>query len=224
MIIIFYILELNKKYRDKSIEATELEAQLAKANLNSLKMQLQPHFLFNAHNTVSMLIRTEQYAQATEMISKISDLLRNSLNSNEGQFGTVEDEMAIIQAYLDIEQVRFEDHLDIIFDLDSSADSFLIPHLLLQPIVENAFKHGISKNIGRSKLEIHTRLKSSELLLSVYNTGPTISDKPEYGVGLSNTLERLDRLYGKGNYSMDHFNLKSGVTIEIRIPKENGNV
>ncbi len=222
MLIVFYIIELNKNYKLKSIEASQLESQLAKAQLESLRMQLQPHFLFNAHNTVSMLIRTKQYVQATEMISKISELLRNSLKSEEAQFVPLSRELELIKAYLEIEEVRFEDHLTISFDLDQNAENDLVPHLLLQPLIENAFKHGISKNLGASNLQIKTVRNGDIIRLTVHNTGPGLPEgwhqNGQSGIGLSNIQQRLSKLYEPGNFKFDIFNEADGVTATLQLP------
>lgn len=222
LLIIFYMLELYRNFRQKSIEAAQLESQLAKAQLETLRAQLQPHFLFNAHNTVAMLIRTEKYNQATEMISKISDLLRNSLKTQDKQVVPLEREMQLIEAYLEIEQVRFEDHLDISFDLGPDTMTGLVPNLLLQSIIENAFKHGISKSLGRNELSILTQRIENTLQISVYNSGPPLPEgwnfKRQSGIGLSNAVERLSRLYGKDSYKFNIFNKKDGVQITLEIP------
>lgn len=222
LLIIFYIVELYRGYQTKTEEATRLQAQLANAQLETLRMQLQPHFLFNAHNTVSMLIRTKKYEQATEMISKISDLLRNSLSGQKAQLIALKDELAILKAYLEIEQIRFEDHLSIKLEADPSTENTLIPQLLLQPIIENAFKHGISKNLGPSELVIKTSLIKDKLHLTVYNTGPRLPDswrlKGQQGIGLSNTIKRLSALYDGDNYGFSLQNKDDGVIARISLP------
>ena len=222
LFIIFYMLELYQNFKAKSLEASELESQLARAQLESLRMQLQPHFLFNAHNTVSMLIRTKQYAQATEMISKISDLLRQSLKSQEGQFVTLGKELTIIKDYLEIEEIRFEDHLKVTFEIDSEIEEYLIPHLILQPIIENAFKHGISNSLDQAKLNISGNKTENSLLLTIHNSGPGLPEgwrlENQVGIGLTNTVQRLQRLYSKGSFNFNIFNEDDGVTVQIELP------
>lgn len=222
MLIIFFVLELYQKFRTKALEASQLESKLAKAQLEALRMQLQPHFLFNAHNTVSMLIRTQQYDQATEMISKISDLLRNSLKSQDHQLIPLNEEMKLIQVYLEIEQVRFEDHLSVNIDLNSITHHCMVPNLILQPIIENAFKHGISNHLGEAKLSIKSKIIENDLLLSVHNTGPSLPDnfdvKQNVGLGLNNVTARLNKLYKPGASKFDIFNDNDGVTVNIQVP------
>ncbi len=221
LLIIFLIIELYQGYQKKTEEAAQLQAQLANAQLESLRMQLQPHFLFNAHNTVSMLIRTKQYNQATEMISRISDLLRNSLNSRDDQFTSLKDELALLEAYLEIEQIRFEDHLTITLQIASETENIPVPHLLLQPLIENAFKHGISKSLGPSSLVIKSCVIESKLHITVFNTGPSLPDnwrlKDQKGIGLSNTVKRLSALYTPDNYSFSLHNKDQGVIVRITL-------
>lgn len=221
LLIIFFIIELYKGYQTKAEEATRLQAQLANAQLESLRMQLQPHFLFNAHNTVSMLIRTRKYDQATEMISKISDLLRKSLNSQEEQFTSLKDEVGLLRAYLDIEQIRFEDHLTISLEIAPDTENIPVPHLLLQPLIENAFKHGISKSLGHSALVIKSSMMKEKLHLTVFNTGPSLPDhwrlRDQKGIGLSNTIQRLTALYTPDDYSFSLQNKQNGVITRITL-------
>ncbi|WP_139135201.1 sensor histidine kinase [Roseivirga sp. 4D4] len=221
LLIIFYMLELYKNYQEKSLETAQLASQLANAQLESLRMQLQPHFLFNAHNTVSMLIRTKKYDQATEMISKISDLLRNSLKREERQLITLHQEIELIKNYLEIEEVRFEDHLKVDFRIDPNTLDYLVPNLLLQPLIENAFKHGISKNLDEAKLSIESTLDSDKLIMTVHNTGPNLpldfKIEEVTGIGLNNVIERLNKLYGP-DHSFEIKNSDSGVKVEIRLP------
>lgn len=222
LLIILFIIELYQSYQTKTEEAAALEAQLANAQLESLRMQLQPHFLFNAHNTVSMLIRTKKYDQATEMVSKISDLLRNSLNSQEGQFTPLKDELDLLKSYLKIEQIRFEDHLIIRFELAQNTETIPVPHLLLQPLVENAFKHGISRSLGQSELVIKSIIMEEKLHLTVFNTGPSLTAhwrlRNQQGIGLSNTIKRLSALYSPDTYNFSLQNKENGVVARITLP------
>jgi len=222
VIAVFYILELNQRYKEKSIETAILESQLAQSKLLTLKMQLHPHFLFNAHNTISMLIRTQKYDQAVNMISGLSDLLRTTLTDDVKQFITLKEEIEYIKKYLSIEEIRFEDNLDISFIIDKEALSLKVPSLILQPVIENAFKHGISKFLGHSKLTITASLKDNYLLLEVFNTGyylkETFDLKKEKGIGLTNTSKRLEQLY-KGKAKFELTNNKRGVSFKLYIPQ-----
>ncbi len=219
--IIFYSYELNIKFREKSIEASLLEAQLSQSKLQVLKMQLRPHFLFNAHNIITMMIRTKKYDSAIEMISGLSDLLRVSLQKDDKQFVSLKEELELLKKYLYIEEQRFEDTLEVSYKVDSKTLSCRIPALILQPIVENAFKHGFSNYIGLSKLEIKASIENDYLLISIFNNGPHL--KVNYlhdrhgGVGLMNTRKRLNQLYShRAKFKLENFN--NGVLASFYIP------
>ncbi len=221
VLILFFLTELYSKYRYKSIEATELQAQLFQAQLDTLKMQLHPHFLFNAHNTISMLIRTERYNQAVDMTSSLSELLRATLYSSEKHFIPLKNEIELIKKYLDIELIRFEDTLDISIDIPNDCNLAMVPNLLFQPIVENAFKHGISKHLGESKLNIKAERNKNRLLIQVFNTGPQLKNNFEIGenqgIGLKNTDLRLKQSY-RDDYRFSFSNSENGVVCTIEIP------
>ncbi|MDC8002497.1 histidine kinase [Aureisphaera galaxeae] len=221
VLIIMYIIELSKKYREKSLEAAQLESQLAQSKLQALKMQLQPHFLFNAHNTIAMLIRTKKYDMAVDMISGLSDLLRTSLLGEVGQLISLKDELEFLKKYLYIEELRFEDNLSITFDIDEEMETQKVPSLILQPIVENAFKHGISHFLGHSKLVVKAFRKDSFLVVSIFNSGPLLEDgfslESNSGIGLTNTVKRLKQLY-KGTAKLELKNENDGVTVSLYFP------
>lgn len=222
LMIVFFMFELYNKFRAKSEQAAQLEAQLSSAQLDALRMQLQPHFLFNAHNTVSMLIRTKQYDQATTMISKISELLRNALNADQRQFVSLASELQSIKAYLEIEQVRFEGVLEVQIETDDASLDVQVPQLILQPIIENAFKHGISQKLGASELKIHTSKTAGKLEISIFNSGPHLQEVGELqdgeGIGLTNVKKRLEYLYGPGQCAFTLENEDNGVTAKLIIP------
>ena len=224
ILAVFYVIELYQGYKVKSEEAAMLEVALTKAQLSSLKMQLQPHFLFNAHNTVSMLIRNAQYEKATTMISKISDLLRKSLQQPDQPWVRVAEEFSTLQDYLEIEQVRFEDQLEVQLVIDEATKDCKVPNLILQPLVENAFKHGIAKHLGKACLKVEANIKDQNIELLVYNSGPQLPhgfhlDKVG-GIGLKNTVERLEKLYGQAKATFDLFNAGNGVTARIQLPTD----
>ena len=221
VIAVFYIIELSQRYKRKSVEAADLKTQLVNAQLQALKMQLQPHFLFNAHNTIAMLVRNKSYDQAVETISSLSELLRNSLNNQERNFVTVKEEMHFLNKYLAIEAIRFEDLLDIQIDVDKNLESCHIPNLILQPLVENAFKHGLNEHLGNSQLKISISGQEGKLHLTVFNTGPAIDQNKQHNngsrIGIANTLDRLEKLYG-ANYSFEMKNVNEGVKVTMVIP------
>ena len=154
LLAVFFIVELYHKYKAESLRSAQLENQLAKAQLQTLKMQLQPHFLFNANNTISMLVRKGENEKAVSMIAGLSDLLRISLERENHQIVQLQEELELLKQYLQIETLRFEDRLSYHFDIETDTLEALVPSFLLQPLLENAFKHGIAKSIGKAVVEL----------------------------------------------------------------------
>ena len=221
VLIILMALDLYKKYRDQYTFSVELESKLTKSQLQTLKMQLQPHFLFNAMNAISMMIRREKDKEAIEMISGLGDMLRSTLTKEGKQMVSLEEEIELLRKYLKIEQVRFQDTLTVEIDIAENTTEIEVPSLILQPIVENAFKHGVSKCIGPSQIKIDSVLNGKSMKVSVYNTGPGLEEawdlEANKGIGLTNTQTRLNQLYGD-NYSISITNEYKGTLVEIEIP------
>ncbi|MGH1365786.1 MAG: sensor histidine kinase [Calditrichia bacterium] len=221
VLVILFALSYYEKSRQQSLLAAELETQLGQAELQALRMQVQPHFLFNANNTIAMLIRTGQYDQAVEMISGLSDLLRTTLTREHEQYISLKEELELTSKYLAIEQIRFRDRLTCSIESSATTDNALVPSLILQPLVENAFKHGISFCMKEARLEINCSRKNGTLMLTVFNSGPPL---PESGIeisydsiGLTNVRERLQKLYSD-RYEMRINNHGNGVKVELEIP------
>ncbi len=199
VLVVLYLIESNRKYRTKVLETVKLESELTKAHLQSLKMQIHPHFLFNTLNAIVTLMRTKKHDQSLEMLLKLSDLLRVTLDHFEQQFIKLSEEITFITNYLEIEKVRFEDRLTVSYDLDPEAMKQLVPIFILQPIVENCIKHGVNKEIGNSTIEITTQKLDSEIQIGIKNHPGDCPDANfrESGVGLKNVRERLFNLYGE---------------------------
>ncbi len=221
MILILFTLDYYRKFKEKSSQAIKLESSLTQAQLQTLRMQIQPHFLFNAHNTIAMLIRTKRFDYAVSMISKLSELIRTSITIDDNQSTTLEKELELIEMYLEIEKERFEKSFEYTICLQNETKNLRVPNLILLPVVENSFKHGLSKIIGKRFLRIESQLKNDHLLITVFNTGPHLSEDFKIGscsgIGISNTLERLNQIYGDKS-SFNVFNAEGGVTAEIIIP------
>ncbi len=221
VIIILFAFDYYQKYQKQALVALQLESQLTRAKLQTLKMQLQPHFLFNAHNTISMLVRTKKFEQAVNMISGLSDLLRTSLTRADTQLIPLHEELDLLKKYLAIEQARFEDRLSVHFEIDAGVVNAIVPNLILQPIVENAFKHGISRQLENAEIEIAVYREQQQLIMRVYNSGPPLAkENPRQnntGIGLANTRNRLKQLY-QDNFLLSIQNRKDGVEVEIKIP------
>jgi two-component system, LytTR family, sensor kinase len=184
-------------YRTRQLHASELEARLTRSHLQLLKMQLQPHFLFNTLNTVAELVHTEPDA-ADQMITRLGRLLRLSLDNAGHQVVPLRQEIDFLRVYLEIEQVRFQDRLQVVWDVASETLEASVPTLLWQPVLENAIRHGVTPLTGRGRIVIAARRDGSELVLEIRDNGMglPVGGVPREGVGLRNIRERVHQLYG----------------------------
>ncbi|HEX3478934.1 MAG TPA: histidine kinase [Kofleriaceae bacterium] len=181
------------------LRQAELQEQLTHAQLQALRMQMHPHFLFNALNSIAELIHDSPNA-AEQMVNGLGDLLRIYLRSSETQEVALAQEIDFLRRYLAIQQVRFDDRLTVDIELDPGAHSAVVPSLILQPLVENAILHGIADRERDGVIRIRAALDRSSLALSVTDNGPgfACADRPLVeGKGLHNTRRRLERLYGE---------------------------
>ncbi|WP_224367822.1 sensor histidine kinase [Hyalangium versicolor] len=201
-----HALRFHRLYMERRLRASELETQLLRAQFLALQMQLRPHFLFNSLNTITGLIRTGDSRGAVQMTAGLADLLRAVLRSDGSQEVPLRQELDFVERYLRIEQLRFQERLRIDIQVDPEAADALVPHLLLQPLVENAVRHGVRSDTTESRVEIQITREEDELWLRVRDTGegplspPAAAPEPgvpeEGGIGLSNTRARLRHLYG----------------------------
>jgi two-component system, LytTR family, sensor kinase len=184
-------------YRTRHLHASELEGRLARTHLQVLKMQLQPHFLFNTLNTVAELVHTDPDA-ADQMITRLGRLLRLSLDNAGHQVVPLRQETDFLRVYIEIEQVRFQDRLQIVWDLAPQTLEAAVPTLLWQPVVENAIRHGVSPLAGRGRVVIASRREGDDLVLEIRDNGKGLppGGVPREGVGLRNVRERVAQLYG----------------------------
>jgi two-component system, LytTR family, sensor kinase len=214
---IFYGLDYYFGARDAQLRAAQLEGQLAKAELEVLKSQLQPHFLFNTLNMISSLVHTDA-ASADDMIGDLGSLLRMSLESQAVHEVPLKEEMSALELYLNIQRLRFRDTLTVEIQIDPNTLEARVPHLILQPLVENAFRHGISKRVGPGLLKIESEEKNGILKLRISDNGPgAIAGIGDAGIGLSNTRARLRKLYG-GFAALNLGNSASGFSVELQFP------
>ena len=192
-----------RKYQERELNAAELRTQLAHAQLSALKMQLHPHFLFNTLNSIAVLVRKASNKEAVNMLSGLADLLRHSLENIDTQEVPLKDELEVLRLYLEIEQVRFNDRLEVRMEIEEEALAALVPNLILQPLVENAIRHGIGSQRAAGVLEIRARRENGRLSLQVRDDGPGLSKSgSKLGgaqIGLTNTRTRLQRLYGEAH-------------------------
>ena len=188
-----------RRNRERESQASALATELVRARLEVLRMQLNPHFLFNTLHVISALIH-ENPEDADRIVARLSELLRVSLEQSDTQEVPLRQELSFLERYLEIEQVRFQDRLSVELDIESGLDDILVPSLILQPLVENAIRHGIAPREDMGRLKIAARRLNGMLELKVGDNGPglpetEVASHPE-GVGLSNTRSRLSHLYG----------------------------
>ena len=200
-------------------EREQLEARLARAQLQSLRLQLHPHFLFNTLNTINALIGTDRHA-AERVISGLSELLRMSLSSASEQEVTLAKELELLAHYIEIQQIRFQDRLTVNFRIDPDARYALVPNLMLQPLVENAIRHGIAPRAAPGHVIVTAARRGSRLELSVVDdgVGERASRDHRDGVGLGNTRARLLSLYGSEHRFEAGGGAAGGFTVHIEIP------
>ena len=197
----------------------QLEGQLAAAQLDALRMQLNPHFLFNTLHAVSTLMARDVDG-ARRMISDLSNLLRLVLDGSDGPEVPLDDELDVLGHYLDIERTRFADRLDVAMDVDADARGALVPTLILQPLVENAIKHGIAPRGEGGRVEIAAHRLNGHLVVHVCDDGPGVplNGPTRDGVGLKNTRDRLEKLYGTDAELTLRNRPDGGLDAEVRLP------
>ena len=217
-----YALDYYRKYREREFIASRLEAQLAQAQLDSLRMQLHPHFLFNTLNSIVGLVRDNKNAAAVSMLVGLSDLLRHALDHSGRHEVELREELNFIKLYLKIQEMRFSDRLEVEFDIDPATTKALVPNLILQPLTENALRHGIARSADAGLVGISSAIADGHLRLTVYDNGAGLPDdwqmKGSTGIGLANTAARLQQLYDD-NHQFDIRNRDSGgVQVVILMP------
>jgi len=192
-----HAIELYRKFQERVTRTAELERRLVEARLQALQMQLNPHFLFNTLHAISALMHQDVEA-ADRMITRLSELLRHALESTDQQEVPLRDELSFLRRYLEIEETRFGDRLKIELQIAPDTEDLLVPNLVLQPLAENAIQHGIEPHARPGRVTISARREGNALCLEVRDTGNgvTSSDWRE-GVGLTNTRNRLQQLYGE---------------------------
>lgn len=193
--------ELKQQNFETELHNEQLRGQLANAQLQSLKMQLNPHFLFNTlHSVVSLMVQND-IRKATLMITTLSDLLRAVLVNQSADFIPLQEELKLTRQYLDIQQIRFQDRLKVEYHIDPASELYPVPQLILQPIVENSITHGISDITTNALIRITSTVTATGMQVTVYDNGTGASPrKPSkgMGLGLQNTLSRLQQAYGAG--------------------------
>src|SRR5436189_741532 len=221
IVIAVHALLYYQNFRASELAQSSLKTDLAQAQLRALKMQLHPHFLFNTLHSISSLV-LEDPPKANSMIARLGDFLRLTVDNSDQQLVTLKEETEFLRCYLDIEQVRFGDRLTVTFELEPQTLSAQVPHLILQPVVENAIQHAIAPRAARGHINIQAKCLDSLLRVAISDNGPGISSNAispaKKCVGLTNVRSRLQQIYG----SDFRFELANGgnrgLTVVIEIP------
>jgi len=221
ILLVGQAIRIYKQYQSKQVELSQMEGQLATARLQALKMQLHPHFLFNTLNSISTLIHKNPNA-ADRMLSRLSDLLRLTLEDVRNDEVDLRQEIDFLERYLEMEQIRFGDRLSVKFDIDPEILDARIPNLILQPLVENAIQHGIAPNAKQGVIQVKGRRENGMMRISIHDNGKELSEFDlagiKEGVGLSNTRKRLRQIY-RDSYQFDIRNGENGGLIaSLEIP------
>jgi signal transduction histidine kinase len=219
MVSVSHAFSYYQQLQERALRASELEKRLAQAKLQALQMQLNPHFLFNTLNAIASLMHKDVKA-ADRMISRLADLLRSALESTGAHEVTLRQELAFLERYLEIEKTRFGSRLTVRMEVADEAMDALVPNLILQPLVENAIKHGIERRSRPGLIEVHAVLEGERLRLTLRDNGPGLPAETggRKGIGVANTRARLQELYGESHSFVLRNGEESGVTVEVSIP------
>jgi signal transduction histidine kinase len=196
--------------------AARLQAQLADARLDALRMQINPHFLFNTLNAISALVERDP-AGVRRMIARLSELLRRTIDSHATEEVTLREELDFLRRYIEIMEIRFQGRLRVETHADESVLDALVPNLVLQPIVENALEHGAARVTGEGLVAITARRDGERLVITVRDNGPGLAEGTSPGVGVTNTRARLEQLYGAAG-RLTLADAAPGVLAEIAVP------
>jgi len=221
LVVLSHTFAFYTRYREEELRVSRMEAQLAQAQLQALRMQLHPHFLFNTLNAISALMHRD-IAAAERMLARLSDFLRLTLESGGAPEVPLRQELDLMRRYLEIEQTRFADRLDVRVDVEPTTLEARVPNLILQPLVENAIRHGVARSAAAGRIEIAAHRHNGSLLLEVSDDGPGLpadAVRPaREGVGLTNTRARLAQLYGPSS-RLDFANRsEGGLHVTLTIP------
>jgi sensor histidine kinase YesM len=218
---VYHAFNYYRESRERELKASRLEAQLAQAQLQNLKMQLHPHFLFNTLHTISVLMSKDVEA-ANRMLIQLSDLLRVALDNAGAQEVSLREEMEFLEQYLEIERTRFEDRLSVRTEVDPAAYDAQVPNLILQPLVENAIRHGIAPRTEPGAIEIRASREEGKVRLQVQDDGPGIDLRRQpalrEGIGLTNTRARLAQMYGADHQFEMRNGSEGGLLVTIILP------
>jgi two-component system, LytTR family, sensor kinase len=219
-LLLGWMLDSRERLAVQKMETARLNEQLAKAQLSALRQQIEPHFLFNTLNTIAGLVREGRNDGAVDMIAGLSDLLRRTLQTSDQQQMELGEELEVVEKYLEIEKARFADRLQVEVDVPEELLRARVPSLILQPIVENAVKHGIAKRVQGGSIAIRAARLNGTLTVSIANDGPGFPrdwQQARKGIGLENVRERLVSLYG-AEAELRVCGEPDGARVEIVVP------
>lgn len=210
-----------KELHQKEVANTELKYQLAVAQMQTLKMQIHPHFLFNTHNSILSLILKNENEKAAIMLGKLSNLLRKTIETQDEESVPLSKELEIADLYLDLQSVRFSDRLKYIREVSADALDSKVPFFILQPLVENAIIHGVEKTADVSELKVQAKRSGDRLLITIVNTsaGNVTEEKTGHGIGLSNVTKRIEQYYN-GNASLVLEFINNHAVVNINLPAQ----
>ncbi len=220
VLLVAHIAETQRRFALQQAEAARLSEQLSKAQLNALRRQIEPHFLFNTLNAIAGLVREERNDAAVRMIAELSDFLRRVVNDSDRQQVPLSEELEFTRKYLDIQKARFADRLEFSVDVPEELLAAQVPSLILQPMVENAVKHGIAKRVHGGAIRISASQANGVLTLRIFNEGPCLfadSQQKQSGIGMQNVRTRLESLYGKA-FELKLRNQHGGVEAVVSLP------
>jgi hypothetical protein len=221
ILLVSHILDSRERLAHQQTETARLNEQLSKAQLNALRRQIEPHFLFNTLNAIAGLVREKRNDAAVTMIAGLSDFLRRVLEDSHRQQVPLEEELEFALQYLDIQKVRFAGRLQVRVSVPSQLFPAQVPSLILQPMVENAVKHGIAKRVQGGRIHISASRSNGSLTLSVYNDGPSLPldwERTQSGIGIANVRTRLQSLYGDA-FELNMCNREpGGVEVSVSVP------
>jgi LytS/YehU family sensor histidine kinase len=207
--------------RDRDVRLAELQSEMAKVRLQALEARLHPHFLFNALNTVSSVMYVD-VERADHILTRLGDLLRRSLRHDPGSEVTLDDELATLEMYLDVIRARFGDRLHVTVEADAASRHTAVPPLLLQPLVENAIRHGDPGPARDARILVRARRDNGSVVLEVRDNGPGLQVAPDEalsaGIGLSTTKRRLERLYGDAAALTFETPSEGGLCVRVSLP------
>ncbi len=212
-----YSIDYYRNHRERELKTSRLEAKLAEAQLQALKSQIHPHFLFNTLNAISSLMHRNVEA-ADEAISRLAELLRATLEVNGEQEVTLRQEVDLLKQYVEIEKLRFGERLVVALDIPEEALEAMVPNLILQPIVENSIRYGVATRSATGTVAVAARCQGKKLEIRVSDDGPGLPGDFVEGIGIGNTKARLRQLYGANQSFLMGTGASGGVTVTLQIP------